>query len=273
MLIARARPLLGTMVSIQAHVGKADAQHVAQAVTLAFDRIAHITRVMSAHHASSDLGRIAQAQPGEVLTLDTDTVHVLRAAQHWARISGGAFNPCWAAQTLSRQHQRPGVAGPAQGELCDIFIHTPTEVMLTQATQLDLGGIAKGYAVDCAIDVLRAHGVTDALINAGGDLRAIGPRHWPVDVRHANTHLMNRRLSRKKHLHQKALATSVASPLNPEFVRTHRRQKLTWQSVSIQADSCMAADVLTKWALQSSLLCPSLRAALRENRGRMWRSQ
>lgn len=273
MLIARARPLLGTMVSIQAHVGSADTQHVAQAVALAFDRIAHITRVMSAHHASSDLGRLAHAQPGEVLTLDADTVHVLKAAQHWVRISGGAFNPCKAAQKLSRQHRRPGVAGFAKGNLCDIHIHSATEVSLTQATALDLGGIAKGYAVDCAIEVLHAHGVTDALVNAGGDLRAIGPRHWPVDVRHANTRLMDARLMRKKYLHQKALATSVAGSLNPEFVRTHHDQKLMWQSVSIQADNCMVADVLTKWALQSSLLCPRLRAVLRENRGRMWRSQ
>ena len=273
MLIARARPLLGTVVSIQAHVGEADAHHVAQSVTLAFERIAHITRVMSAHHQASDLGRIAHAQAGEVLRLDADTVHVLSAAQHWARISGGAFNPCLAAQTLSRQHQRPGVAGLANGSLNDLHIRSATEVMLTQAVQLDLGGIAKGYAVDCAIEVLRAHGVTDALVNAGGDLHAIGPRHWRVDVRHANTCLMDGRLTRKKHLHGQALATSVAGPLNPEFVRTRRRPKLTWQSVSIEADSCMVADVLTKWALQASLLCPDLRAALRQNRGRMWRSQ
>ena len=273
MLIARARPLLGTVVSIQAHVDEADAPHASQAVALAFERMAHITRVMSAHHASSDLGRIAHAQPDKVFTLDADTVHVLRAAQHWARISGGAFNPCEAAHTLSRRQLRPGVAGAAKGNLRDIHIRSATEVWLTQATALDLGGIAKGYAVDCAIDVLRTHGVTHALVNAGGDLRAIGPRHWPVDVRHANTRLMDGRLTRKKHLHQKALATSVAGPLNPEFVRTKRRHPLTWHSVSIQADSCMVADVLTKWALQASLLCPDLRAALRENHGRMWRSQ
>ena len=273
MLIARARPLLGTIVSIQAHADDTDAQQVAHAVALVFDRIAHITRVMSAHHHTSDLGRIAHAQPGDVLTLDTDTVRVLSSAQHWARISGGAFNPCLAAQTLSRQHQRPGVAGSAKGHLHDIHIRSATEVALSQAVQLDFGGIAKGYAVDCAIEVLQAHGVCNALVNAGGDLRTIGPRRWHVDIRHADTRLMDKRLQQHPYLHHAALATSVAGPLNPEFVRTRAHAQRVWQSASVQASSCLVADVLTKWALQSSLLCPDLRAALRENRGRMWRSR
>jgi thiamine biosynthesis lipoprotein len=273
MLIARARPLLGTMVTIQAHTGLANAHEVTQAIARTFERMAHIACVMSAHHHTSDLGRMAHASAGAVLVLDRDTVCVLQAAQHWTRLSRGAFNPCVAAQTLSRQHQRPGVAGSAHGRLHHIHIHSATEVTLTQAVQLDLGGIAKGYAVDCAIEVLRAHGVTDALVNAGGDLRAMGCRHWPIDVRHAKTHLMGGQLMHAPRLHQKALATSVAGPLNPEFVRTRPRRKLTWQSASIQANTCIAADALTKWALQSSLLCPDLRAALRENGGRMWRSQ
>jgi len=52
---------------------------------------------------------------------------------------------------------------------------------------LDLGGIAKGYAVDQAAAALREHGVTNALINAGGDLRALGKRGdrpWRIGLRH-----------------------------------------------------------------------------------------
>jgi thiamine biosynthesis lipoprotein len=49
--------------------------------------------------------------------------------------------------------------------------------------RIDLGGIAKGFAVDCAIEALRRHGVTDGLVNAGGDLAAFGPRSHAIDIR------------------------------------------------------------------------------------------
>jgi thiamine biosynthesis lipoprotein len=48
---------------------------------------------------------------------------------------------------------------------------------------IDLGGIAKGFAVDCAIEVLRRHGMTEGLVSAGGDLAAFGRHDHAVDVR------------------------------------------------------------------------------------------
>ncbi len=271
--MARARPSLGTVVSIQVLSGDGNESHVERAMNEAFLMMAHISCVMSAHDENSDLGRMAMANTGDVLALAAQTVHVIRAAQYWTRVSGGAFNPCGAAQTLSRLKMRPGLIGDATGSLDDIEILSETDVRLAQPVKLDFGGIAKGYAVDCAIDVLLGYGVHDALVNAGGDMRAIGQRKWTMDVRHAKRTLMDARLNHHPRLHQQALATSVAGPLNPEFVSSRTHLKTKWQSVTVQADTCMAADVLTKWALQSSLLCPSLRKVLRLNRGRMWRTQ
>lgn len=273
MWMARARPLLGTVVSIQIKTISTNTELAEHAMAEAFSIMTHISHVMSAHHGDSDLGRLSKAQAHQVLRLDAETLRVIRAAQHWVTRSGGAFNPCAAAQTLSRLNQRPGIAHPATGTLQDIRIVSDTAVQLSQAVKLDLGGIAKGYAVDRAIEVLMAHGIRDAMVNAGGDLRAIGERTWPVDVRHANTHLMDGCLRPKKHLRQKALATSVSGALNPEFVLTRPHATPRWQSVTVQASTCMAADVLTKWAMQSTLLCPALRVALRQNHARMWRTR
>jgi thiamine biosynthesis lipoprotein len=273
MWIARARPLLGTVVSIHVKKPSADAERTERAIAEAFAIMSHIGRVMSAHDEDSDLGRLSRASAHQVLTLDEQTVHVIRAAQHWTALSRGAFNPCVAARTLARQHRRPGIAHEATGTLRDIRLLSDTTVELAQAVGLDFGGIAKGYAVDRAIDTLAAHGISNALVNAGGDLRAIGERAWPVDVRHSHTDLMDGRLHSKTHLRQKALATSVSGPLNPEFVLTRHHVSSQWRSVTVQANNCMAADVLTKWAMQSSLLCPDLHAALRQNQGRMWRSR
>jgi thiamine biosynthesis lipoprotein len=273
MWITRARPLLGTVVSIQVKVTPTDAALAEQAIAAAFTTTNHISRVMSAHDASSDLGRLSRARAHQVLTLDVETIHVIRAAQHWSALSGGAFNPCVAAQTLSRQNRRPGIAHHATGTFRDIRFVSNTSVELLQPVSLDFGGIAKGYAVDRAIDIFKEHGISNALVNAGGDLRALGERAWPVDVRHSHNNLMDGRVRQKQHICQKALATSVSGPLNHEFVFSRRQIQSKWRSVTVQASTCMAADVLTKWAMQSSLLCPNLRAALRQNHGRMWRTR
>ena len=263
---------MGTVVTIHAQACDGDVQGVDHAMSEAFSIMSRISHAMSAHQADSDLGRMSKARKGEVLTLDTETVRVIHAAQHWTTRSGGAFNPCNAAQTLSRRNLRPGITGDAMGSLRDIALCSDTEVRLARPVQLDFGGIAKGYAVDRAIETLSAHGLREALVNAGGDLRAIGDHRWPVDVRHAHETLMDGRLRQKRCIRHHALATSVAGALNPEFVFSRVHQRPNWKSVTVQANTCLAADVLTKWAMQSSLLCPNLRAALRENGGRMWRT-
>ena len=263
---------MGTVVTIRAQTCDGDVQGVDHAMSEAFSVMSRISHAMSAHQADSDLGRMSKARPGEVLTLDTETVRVIRAAQHWTTLSGGAFDPCIAAQTLSRRNLRPGITGDAIGSLRDITLCSDTDVRLAQPVQLDFGGIAQGYAVDRAIETLYAQGLREALVNAGGDLRAMGEHRWPIDVRHAHETLMDGRLRQKRWMRQHALATSVAGALNPEFVFSRKHQRPKWTSVTVQAHTCLAADVLTKWAMQSSLLCADLRAALRENGARMWRT-
>jgi thiamine biosynthesis lipoprotein len=273
MLMARAQPMLGTVVSLQVHITQGQASLAERAMADALATMAHISDVMSAHRASSDVGRLSRAISGEVLTLDPETVRVLSAAKHWVAVSCGAFNPCRAAQSLSRDCRRPGLATEASGVLSDITWLSDTEVRLAKPVQLDFGGIAKGYAVDRAIERLKAHGIQDALVNAGGDLRVMGTHGWPIDVRHAQYTLIDGRTQARMRPYQTALATSVSGHLNPEFVASRPHRKLPWQSVTVQANTCMAADVLTKWAMQASLLCPDLKAVLRQHGGRMWRSR
>lgn len=280
-MLRRARPLLGTVVAIHVReasgvpVPSSDPGMLEHAIEEAFAVIAHIGRVMSAHDPASDLGRLSTAQAGQCLTLDAHTVVVLQAARYWHRRSGGAFDPVKAARVLAAQGARPGVRSatpPGAMGLHALAVLSPTMVRVTQPLALDFGGIAKGYAVDQAIQSLQRAGVSSALVNAGGDLRAIGETPWPVEVRHAGHGVMDGRLRRRQQLTSGALATSVSGPLNPEFVGTAAAALRRWQSATVQARDCLTADVLTKWAMQSSLLCPGLRAALRLHQANMWRS-
>lgn len=279
MLWQRARVLLGTLVSIHVRTpgDTPDGADVRVAMEAAFDVMAHIGRVMSAHDAQSDLARLSRATPASDLTLDPHTVAVLTCAQHWQRVSGGAFDPSTAAVRLLQKGWRPGLSWPTSlsgAGLQALRVLSATCVHVDHALCLDLGGIAKGYAVDQAVAVLAQHGIHSALVNAGGDMRAIGPHVWPLDVRHADESARDRQMRGLRGLCQAALATSVRGVHNPEFVATMTpmRRSTPWQSATVQAHDCVTADVLTKWALQSSRLCPSLTTNLRQHGARMWRS-
>jgi thiamine biosynthesis lipoprotein len=158
------------------------------------------------------------------------------------------------------------------GTLRDLRVLSANEVQLERPVRLDFGGIAKGYAVDIAIETLRRSGIESALVNAGGDLRSLGARAWPVEVR-AEVGFR----SRAPYLFRRALSTAIASseaagPLG-EFVRTHRGGRATrWTNCTAVAGDCVTADVLTKWGLQSAGDSPRLRRALRIHKARLWQS-
>lgn len=264
--IWRARPLLGTMVTIQLNTPECERAHTA--IEDAFKVIEKIQTLMSAHHASSDLGLISRAQSGDKLSIHPWTHEVIGLAQHWFHQSGGAFDPCRAA----RQLQRPGLAPQADGNVSDVVLLSDEKVLIQQPVMLDFGGIAKGYAVDKAVEHLQQLGLTDGVVDAGGDMRAWGIGYASCEVRHAQRVLRDQRLRKRLKLHNQAVATSVAAPTNPEFVKSLNR-RLTWRSATVLAPDCVTADALTKWALQSSLLCPELGKILRQYKAKMWRSE
>lgn len=276
----RAQPLLGTVVIVRIVCREQNGRSGIEAgcdaaFEAAFAAVRHVSAVMSAHHPGSDLGRIARGRPGSVLELDPHTVQVLRLARYWHVLSRGAFDPVRAARQLHRRGCRPGFAGAQvvdAAALRDITECSPTEILLEKPVLIDLGGLAKGYAVDQAVAALRAHGVTDALVNAGGDMRAIGDLAWPIAFRHAQHATHTRRMRHMSHLHNAALASSAAD-VGSDFVPTlRRRDSARWSSCSALAADCASADALTKWGLQSSEQAPALRRALRAHHAQLWRS-
>lgn len=116
----------------------------------------------------SDVWRISAAAPGDVVRVDSWTFAVLEVAQQFHRESGGMFDPC-----------RP----IRSGRLGDLELLAPDGVVCRAPVALDLGGIAKGFAVDRAIDALKRHGCTRGVVNAGGDLRCFGPAPFRVLLR------------------------------------------------------------------------------------------
>ncbi|GJE37355.1 FAD:protein FMN transferase [Methylobacterium persicinum] len=155
------------------------------AIDAAFARITHVHDRMSFQCPGSDVSRLNRAGIGERLRIDPETVAVLRQAQAVARAARGVFDPTVAGD-LVREGLLPAPAGARppdpRATFDDVVLAEDGVVSLSRALWLDLSGIAKGHAVDRAIAALAEAGVTEACVNAGGDLRAIG-RACPVALR------------------------------------------------------------------------------------------
>ena len=109
---------------------------------------------------------------------------------------------------------------------------------------VDLGGIAKGFAVDRAVKALRHAGVSSGVVNAGGDLRVFGSSSREVHLRSATSPAV---ISEVLRLRNRAIATS-ATYFEPSALidgRTRRSLKSSI-SVTVAAGDCTTADALTK---------------------------
>ncbi|MBL6751748.1 MAG: FAD:protein FMN transferase [Nevskia sp.] len=251
--VRRARPLLGTRVEIRARARRPEAALHA-AVDAAFAAVDDVHRLMSFHAPDSDVSRLNAEAHWHPLAVHPQTLAVLRAALELARASAGIFDPCVGAR-LQRWGLLPSAGAIAEGGgWGDIELAGDGRVRFRRPLRIDLGGIAKGYAVDCAVAALRGAGVEAGMVDAGGDLRVFGvPQR--VFLRHP---LQPAACATELLLQDEALATSsccfsrtqgkagtVSALLDPRSGRPYTGQA----SVSVRAPQCMHADALTKLVL------------------------
>lgn len=254
--VERLRPLLGTFVAIRAQSSAASTQiQVDDAVEAAFRTIARVDRLMSFHQSDSDIGRLNRSRGGRVLRVHRWTFQVLKEAQLLWQWSQGLFD-CNVGGMLIRRELLPGSAGrPMRSPLGQaVSFKQSSIVKLNTFVRIDLGGIAKGFAVDRAVDVLRAYGMESGSVNAGGDLRVFGDEPqviWGRNPDHPTQVQMMGSLTNG------AIATSGSyfAPTKwgnkhmSAIVDTKRARFVAMsQSVSVIARTCMHADALTKIA-------------------------
>ena len=242
------RPLLGTYVRIS--VRGASPEICATAVNAAFDAIAQVQTLMSAFDPASDLGRIQRLAHHEPVAVHPWTQEVLQLAQRVHALSGGLFDPGVASQLAQWGLLPPTGRTTAPSSITQLTVQDG-QVRSAGPCHLDLGGIAKGFAVDRAIDALQHHGVGCASVNAGGDLRVIGPEPEPIYLRqsHSAPPVLAGLLqdgacatssidySRQTHAGQ-----TISALVDPR----HRQAVLCPDSFSVIAPLCAVADALTK---------------------------
>jgi thiamine biosynthesis lipoprotein len=242
--------LLGTFVEIQAFgTNTAELEH---AVETAFLAIAQVQRLMSFHDPESDVSRMNRDACYKRVRVHPWTWGVLKSAQEFSSNTDGIFDVTIAEQLvkwsyLPRCHARFG-----RGSWCDIILETAGQVRFRRSLLIDFGGIAKGFAVDRAVEILKRKRVMAGIVNAGGDLRVFGSASQLVHLRHPK---QPHRAAGAVRLRERAIATSGIY-----FARTKKRDRslspildartgraaCDFISVTVGAANCMTADALTK---------------------------
>ena len=241
------RPLLGTYVEIGCQQTDAIAEH---AIKAAFDTIETIHHLLSFHEHTSELSLINQAQ-GKVFSAHRHTLRVLKLAIAMTNASNGLFN-CTVGNALIRDNILPNhdllpnkTFPNISGKASDIQING-NNVRLRNGIKITLDGIAKGYAVDCAISVMKRYGIKAAWVNAGGDLRVYGDMLLPVQRREIDGAYVN-----LGGMQNAAIATSIVrEQYNPSFPSKifNTFKKPAVGSWTVMAQYAWRADALTKVA-------------------------
>jgi len=197
-----ARPLLGTWVRIVVHgVPPARAQ---AAVADAFRAIQKVDAQMSIHRADSQVARVNAGAGRAAVRVDADVMTVVTRACDYAARSGGTYDPL--VLPLMRLYGFYGAptggypgATAIDRTLALVDWHAVradraagTLALARAGAGLDLGSIGKGWAIDRAVDALRAHGVRSALVDVGGNVYGLGApdgaaEGWSVGVFHPVT--------------------------------------------------------------------------------------
>ncbi len=162
---SRLRPALGTFVSVCCIASnQADAERASAAAFEAFAAVHHLMHPVS----GQDLVALRSVQIGRAVRIHPWTWDVLTLSADVNDASEGRFDPC---------------LPECDGRMRDIELPEPEVVVIRKRVALDLGGIAKGFAVDRAIARLMAVGCVGGQVNAGGDMRVFGENTTPVWLR------------------------------------------------------------------------------------------
>jgi thiamine biosynthesis lipoprotein len=187
---------MGTMFRIVLY--DADDARAGSAAMAAFDRIEEIEAVLSDYREESEVSSLCRDGNAAPRAVSPELFSVLEKSLRISRMTGGAFDvTIGPVVQLWRQARRAGRA-PDAGDLrkareavgynhVELDADTRTVWLKLPGMRLDFGAIGKGYAADQAIGVLRARGITRALVDGGGDLMIGAPPPgmpgWKVSIR------------------------------------------------------------------------------------------
>jgi thiamine biosynthesis lipoprotein len=214
----QARYVMGTVAEIA--VAAVDRQIAERAMASGFHALRQVDQCMSVYQPASELSRLNRLAAKHWVHTDPDILAVTTEALHISRQSDGALDvtilPLMRLWGFVQREGRVPAIEELQATLPLVnYRHIHLDASRgairfdREGMELDFGGIAKGFAIDKALAALLAQGVHHALVNAGGDLFAMGSATketaWVVDIQHP--HAVDRSLATLR-VHNRSVATS-----------------------------------------------------------------
>jgi len=195
--VKQAREVMGTLAEVTAVAP--DETTARAAVEAAYAALEQVNSLMSDYRDDTEISRLNALPAGESLVVSPETFFVLQRSSEVSRASNGAFDiTCRPLVSLWKQAGRDNRL-PDQATLSStlaavgwtkLTLDPPSRRVTKTADgmQIDLGGIAKGYALDQAAERMKAAGATCGLIDVGGDIVAVGKQAngdpWRIGVQH-----------------------------------------------------------------------------------------
>lgn len=195
-VFSKTQVLMGTIAEIK--IIDDDPHRAEEVIKKCFDRIKEIEDTMSFQDPKSELSFLNQ-QAGKKIKVSKDLFYVLEKSLNYAKISDGAFDVTIGPLTeLWGFNENKGII-PSQDKIAQRAVLVDyrwvelnakkREVFLQQkGMKIDLGGVAKGYAVEEAIDIIKEAGIKDALVDIGRNIKVIGRnpygKIWKIGLQH-----------------------------------------------------------------------------------------
>ncbi len=189
----REEAIMGTRVEVQ--VWATDPALALRAIDSVMADMHRTDELMSTYKPESQLSQVNAHAFERPVQVDADIIDVVEKALEYSRLSDGAFDITYASVGYLydyRRHVHPtdaqiAAALPAVDYRQLVVDHDACTIrFLRPGMRIDLGGIAKGWAVDRGVEILRGLGIEHAMVNAGGDTRLLGDRlgkPWIVGIR------------------------------------------------------------------------------------------
>jgi thiamine biosynthesis lipoprotein len=190
---SRDEAIMGTAVRVELWSEDAAQANAAMAAVIA--EMHHIDDTMSPFKPDSELSRINREAAKRPVPISQEMVDILAKSIEFSKLSDGAFDVTFSSVGYLydyRKHVKPTDAEIAKALPAISYRHLRLDAGKRtvrydrDGVRVDLGGIAKGWAVDRSIELLKARGITHALVMAGGDTRLLGDRRgrpWTVGIR------------------------------------------------------------------------------------------
>jgi FAD:protein FMN transferase len=191
--ITREEAIMGTSVRVE--LWSEDRAAGEAAITAVMDEMRRIDKIMSPFRPESELSRINREAARKPMPISEEMYHIVSRSIDFSKLSGGAFDITFASvghlydyrlhiKPTDEELERARAAVGYRNLILDPRARTIR--FAREGVRIDLGGIAKGYAVDNGAEILKRRGIRNAIVTAGGDSHILGDhrgRPWTIGIR------------------------------------------------------------------------------------------